>query len=330
MFAQQAGLAAYARAWVLFGDPAYRAAGDDIFRFLKDKLAGPGGGFFASLGMAEGRPGVDKRQYARETGQAIQGLAAYYDATGAKDALTLAIAGADWALRERALRRGGFRHTAQDAAGPYLADSVEMGAAVLALHRSTGERKWLQAAIAAGDFIAATFIDPRTGGFLASASPDAKHLPKPNKQREDTVTATRFFTLLAGYSGQPRYREIAEAGMGYLASPAILDSAAFLPDVLLAEEELRNEPVHVTVVGAKDDPRSKALYAGALAYPLAYKRAEWWDKREGRLANPDVDYPDYPDGPAAFACTRTFCSLPVTEAAAIPAQLDRLRRGLGR
>jgi len=328
MFAQEAGLAAYSRAWVLFGDPAYRAAADDIYRFLKDKLAGPGGGFHASMGMAEGQPGVDKRQYARETGQAIQGLAAYYDATGTREALTLAIAGADWALRERSLKGGGFRHTVQDAAGPYLADSVEMGAALLALHRSTGHAKWLQAAIAAGDFIAATFIDPKTGGFFVSASPEAKHLPKPIKQREDNVTTTRFFTLLAFYSGNSRYREIAEAGMGYLASPAILETAAFLPDVLLAEEELRNEPVHVTVVGPKDDPRSAALYAAALAYPLAYKRAEWWDKREGKLANADVDYPDFPDGPAAFACTRNFCSLPVTDAAAIPSQLDRLQRAM--
>lgn len=327
MFAQEAALAAYARACVLFGDPAYRAAADDIYRFLKDKLAGPGGGFYASMGMAEGQPGVDKRQYARETGQAIQGLVAYYDATGTKDALTLATAGAEWALRERSLN-GGFRHAAQDAAGPYLADSVEMGAALLALHRSTGDRKWLQAAIAAGDFIAATFIDPKTGGFFVSASPEAKHLPKPIKQREDNVTATRFFTLLAFYSGNTRYREIAEAGMGYLASPAILEAAAFLPDVLLAEEELSNEPVHVTVVGPKDDPRSAALYAAALAYPLAYKRAEWWDKREGKLVNADVDYPDFPDGPAAFACTRNFCSLPVTDAAAIPSQLDRLQRAM--
>ncbi len=328
MFAQEAALAAYSRAWIQFGDPAYRAAADDLYRFLKDKLAGPDGGFYASMGMAEGQPGVDKRQYARETGQAIQGLAAYYDATGTKEALTLAIAGADWALRERSLKGGGFRHTAQDAAGPYLADSVEMGAALLALHRSTGDRKWLQAAIAAGDFIAVTFIDPKTGGFFVSASPEARHLPKPIKQREDNVTATRFFTLLAFYSGNARYREIAEAGMGYLASPAILEAAAFLPDVLLAEEELRNEPVHVTVVGPKDDPRSAALYAAALAYPLAYKRAEWWDRREGKLTNADVDYPDFPDGPAAFACTRNFCSLPVTDATAIPSQLDRLQRAM--
>jgi len=328
MFAQQAALTAYARAAVLFNDPAYRAAADRIYGFLESKLEGPGGGFYASMGMAEGQPGVDKRQYARETGQAIQGIAAYHDATGSKDALSLAIAAADWTLRERAMTGGGFRHGDHDKGGPYLADTVEMGAALLALHRSTGERKWLVMAMAAGNFVAATFIDPKTGGFFASASPDAKHLPKPIKQREDNVTTTRFFTLLASYSGEVRYREIAEAGMGYLASPAVLEAYAFLPDVLLAEEELRNEPVHVTVVGARGDPRSAALYAGALAYPLAYKRAEWWDKAEGKLTNPDVDYPDYPEGPAAFACTRSFCSLPVTDAAAIPAQLDRLQRSL--
>lgn len=330
MFAQQAALSAYARAWVLFADPAYRAAADRLFGFLKNTLAGPDGGFYASMGLAEGQPGVDKRQYARETGQAIQGIAAYYDATGNKDALALAVAAADWALRARSLPGGGFRHAERDPGGPYLADNIEMAAALLALHRSTGERKWLAAAAATGDFIAHTFVDPRTGGFLASAAPDARHLPKPIKQREDNVAATRFFTLLAAYTGQARDRETAEAGMGYLASPPVIEAFAFLPDVLLAEEELRNEPVHVTVVGPRDDARSAALYAAALRYPLAYKRAEWWDKREGLLPNHDVDYPDFPEGPAAFACTRNYCSLPVTDPAAIPAQLDRLQRALAR
>ena len=297
---------------------------------FRSKLAGPGGGFYASMGMAEGQPGVDKRQYARETGQAIQGLAAYHDATGTTEALRLAIAGAEWALRERALPGGGFRHAAQDKAGPFLADSLEMAAALLALHRSTGERKWLAAATQAGDFIARTFVDAATGAFVASASPDARSFAKPIKQREDNVTATRFFALLSFYTGEARYREIAEAGMGYLASPPILKAYGFLPDVLLAERELRHEPVHLTVVGPKDDPRSAMLYAAALRYPMAFKRAEWWDKREGKLANPDVDYPDFPDGPAAFACTRNFCSLPVTEPAAIAAQLDRLQRAMPR
>ena len=334
MFAQQAALQAYSRASVMFDDPAYRSAADRIFGFLKNTLAAPDGGFYVSMGMADGQPGVDKREYARETGQAIQGLAAYHDSTGSTEALKLAIAGAEWALKERGLPdnppNGGFRHTASDASGPYLADSLEMGAALLALHRSTGDRRWLAEAIKTAGFIAATFIDPKTGGFFAAAAPEAKAMPRPIKQREDNVAATRFFTLLAAYSGDAHHREVAEAGMGYLASPPILDAFGFLPDVLLAEEELRNEPVHVTVVGPKDDPRSAKLFAAALAYPLAYRRAEWWDKREGKLANPDVDYPDYPDGPAAFACTRNFCSLPVTEAAAIPAQIDRLQRALGK
>jgi uncharacterized protein YyaL (SSP411 family) len=328
MFAQQAALTAYSRASVMFGEASYRAAADRLYGFLRNTLAAPDGGFYASMGMAEGTPGVDKRQYARETGQAIQGVVAYYDATGDKDALALAIKAADWAMKQRSLPDGGFRHAEQDKGGPYLADNVEMGSALLALHRSTGDRKWLTAASATAAFIARTFVDPRTGGFFASASPDAKNLPKPIKQREDNVTTVRFFSLLSAYTGEARDREIAEAGMGYLASPAILDSFGFLPDVLLAEEELRNEPVHVTIVGPRDDPRSAALYAGALEYPLSFKRAEWWDKRAGKLTHADVDYPDYPDGPAAFACTRNFCSLPVTDASAIPAQIDRLQRAL--
>ena len=326
MFAQEAGLAAYARAWTMFGDPAYRQAADRIYGFLRDTLAAPGGGFYASLGMSEGEPGVDRRLYARETAQAIAGLLAYYDATGVAGARELAVSGARWVLANRALPAGGFRHAEQDKGGPYLADNVEMAKVLLALHRSTGEREWLAQAQATADFIARTFIDPATGGFVASAAPDAKQLTKPIKQREDNVTAVRMFSLLSAYTGDIRYREIAEAGMGYLTSPAILDAFGFLPDVLLAEDELRNEPVHVTIVGAKDDSRSAALYRAALAYPLVNKRAEWWDKREGKLANADVDYPDFPDGPAAFACTSTFCSYPVTEPAEIPAQLDGLKR----
>ena len=95
---------------------------------------------------------------------------------------------------------------------------------------------------------------------------------------------------------------------------------------LLADRELAEPPTHLTIVGPKDAPESKALFAMARALPAAHKRLDWWDSREGRLANPDVDYPDFPDGPAAFACTSTFCSYPVTQASEIAGQLDNLKR----
>ena len=287
MFAQQAALTAYARAAVLFERSRLSRRGRPHLRLPEVQLAGPGGGFYASMGMAEGQPGVDKRQYARETGQAIQGLAAYYDATGNKEALTLAIAGADWALRERALTGGGFRHTdagrrralsrrhGRDGRGPAGAASLDRRAQVAAggdgggqlhrrdLHRSQ-DRRLLRLGLA------------RCASTCPSRSSSARTMSRPRASSPCSPSI-------------PARRAIARSPRpAWATSPRRRSSrpTAFLPDVLLAEEELRNEPVHVTVVGAKDDPRSAALYAGALAYPLAYKRAEWWDKRRGQAHQP--------------------------------------------
>jgi hypothetical protein len=279
------------------------------------------------MGLEKGQPGVDKSLYARETGQAIAGLLAYHDATGLDEARALAVRAGEWALRERALPGGGFRHAAKDAAGPYLADSLYMGHALIALYRTTADRRWLDAARATGDFIARTFVDERTGGFLAATRPIAPDLPSPVKQKDDNVAAVRLFNLLHYYTGEAGHRAAAEAGMGYLASPPIQEAYDFLPDVLLAEMEMTSEPVHVTVIAPKGDPQARALYRAALAYPTQHKRAEWWDKAEGKLPNHDVDYPDYPE-PAAFACTRSFCSLPVTDPAKLGAALDALKRAI--
>jgi uncharacterized protein len=331
MFAQEAGLTAYSQAAMLFSDPAYRVAADRIYAFLKNTMAATDGGFYASLGLGEGVPGIDRKRYTRESAQAISALLAYHDATGVAEARDLAVKAARWILANRAHPEGGFRHAEIDIAGPYLSDNVEVAKAMLALHRSTGGREWLIYARTAADFIAANFVDQATGGFMSAvAASSAKGLVKPTKQREDNVTAVRMFNLLSSYTGEGRYRDIAEAGMGYLTSTAVLDAYVFLPDVLLAEDELRNEPVHVTIVGAKDDPRASDLYRSALSYPALHKRAEWWDKREGPLASPDVDYPDFPDGPAAFACTKTFCSYPVTKPSEIAKQLDGLNRAIKR
>ena len=72
--------------------------------------------------------------------------------------------------------------------------------------------------------------------------------------------------------GRNRHREMAEAGMIYSTSPENRESYGFLPDVLLAGDELRNDPVRVTIVGAKDDSRAAALYRAAPA-SFTLKRA---------------------------------------------------------
>ncbi|HYL71591.1 MAG TPA: hypothetical protein VEY89_09870, partial [Candidatus Dormibacteraeota bacterium] len=87
-------------------------------------------------------------------------------------------------------------------------------------------------------------------------------------------------------------------------------------DVLLADLELEGAPIHITVVGGKADTSARALHAAALTFPAPYLQVDWWDKSEGPLPNPEVQYPQLKRA-AAFACTGSSCSLPVFEPEAI-------------
>ena len=78
-------------------------------------------------------PRVDEHLYARENGLVITGLAALYAVSGDDSCLTEARRAAAWVTAQRALPGGGFRHDTADAAGPYLADTLAMGRAFLAL-----------------------------------------------------------------------------------------------------------------------------------------------------------------------------------------------------
>jgi uncharacterized protein YyaL (SSP411 family) len=346
MSIQAAYLTLYAQAYAQFGAGEYRDAAAKIHRYLAEFLLSPQGAFYTSQDAdsvpgqhaadffaldAEGRksrpmPRVDTNVYARENGWAIAALAAYRDATGDARALERAVAAADWIIEHRSLPGGGFAHGEADKGGPFLGDTLAMGQAFLALHRSTAHRRYLALAEAAARFIEERFADPSTGGWFAAApGGEAGPLGKPVKSRDENIAAVRFMNLLAQYSGEGRWRQAAERGFGYVASPAVLEAADFLPGALLAERELQREPAHITVVGARGDAAAGRLFRAALAYPGLYKRAEWWDPAEGKLANHDVEYPDL-GAAAAFACSNRICSLPVFDPSELAAAVDRLYR----
>jgi len=343
---QAAHLQLYAQAYALWGMAEHRDAAAQVYRYMVDFLTAPDGAFYVSQDAdsvqgdhgkeffaldAAGRkarptPRIDTNRYARENGWAIAAMAAYHDATGEKDALDRAIKAARWVIDNRALAGGGFRHAEIDKGGPFLGDTLAMGQAFLALHRSTADAEWLDRARAAAGFLVDRFADPATAGFFAAAPEAASGvLGKPVKSRDENIATVRFLNLLAPYSGEPRWRQAAERGFGYLASPAVAESIDFLPGVLLAERELQREPAHITVVGGRDAALSATLYGAALAYPGAYKRAEWWDPAGPKLPNHDVEYPDLGE-PAAFACSNRICSVPVFDPKDLAAAVDRVMR----
>jgi len=319
----------YSQAYALWKDPKYLAAARDIERYLANFLLAPVGAFYVSqdadldhetdghkfyaLDEAArrklGMPRIDKNLYARENGWAISGLVAFFNVTNDVAVLRLAERTAKWVNDNRALPNSGFRHGANDRGGPFLGDTLAMGQAFLDLYAATGNRDWLNAAARAGDFIAATFRD-EAGGFFTSKTAEARIgvFARPAKLIDDQIQVARFINLLSRYFGSDAYRAPAAHAMQYLTS-ASAELIRPLPGVLLADEENAVEPTHMTIVGRKDDPRARALHAFARALPARYKRLEWLDPGEGKLPNPDVEYPDLGE-PAAFACSNRICSFP--------------------
>lgn len=345
MFYQAHGVRQYAEAYALWKRPSDLAAAADIARYLTTTLMSPDGAFYTSqdadidaanpgkmfyaLTRSErekrGRaPRIDTNIYARENGWAISGLVAYANATG--DAATLATAerAARWILANRHNSDGSFRHGERDRGGPFLGDTLAMGQAALDLYAATGNREWLAVAEKAG-IVIATHFQVKAGGFVSSMTPegDTGVFVKPVKTLDEQVQATRFAIRLYRYFGAERFRALAEHGVKYLVSDGVLSTPRALPGVLLAEQEFAEEPVHITIVGKKDDRLAQDLHRAARAYPALYKRLDWWDKREGDLPNPDVQYPELEQA-AAFACTNKICSLPAFSAEELTITVNRM------
>jgi uncharacterized protein YyaL (SSP411 family) len=337
---QAENLRTYAQAYSLYKDARQLQAARDIHRYLRGFLKSPTGAFYVSqdadlvegehggeyfaLSDAERRkrgiPRVDTHLYARENGWAAYALTALYAATGEQEILDEALATARWIVEKRALPGGGFRHgeAETDPAGPYMGDTVAAGRAFLALYAATGDRVWLAKAEQAAEFVGVRFRQPGVAGFVTAAA--AGPLPS-RPQREENILMARFANLLYRYSGKPLHRELAQHAMRYLATPEVatrFESGG----VLLADRELASEPLHVTIVGAKDDPQAQRLLLTALADPASYKRVELWDRRDGPLPNSDVEYPTLAKA-AAFVCTSNRCSVPATTPEQLAARLAK-------
>jgi hypothetical protein len=238
-------------------------------------------------------------------------LSSLYAAGGEQSVLDEAVRAAKWIIAHRSLPDGGFRHDERDDAGPYLGDTIAMARAFLNLYTVTADRDWLRRAEQSMRFIDAHFKGE--SGNLTTAQQHGGPL-KPKPQTDENIAIVRVANLLHRCTGNDDYRKYAEHAMRYLATPVITESRGFqVAGFLLADRELRVPPLHITIVGKKDDPSAYVLFMAALKNPSAYKRVEWWDAREGAMPNPDVQYPQM-DKAAAFVCTDRSCSMPIFSA----------------
>jgi uncharacterized protein YyaL (SSP411 family) len=327
----------YAIAYGMTRDPELLATARDIARYVRGFLASPDGAYFASQDAdptpgehgdtyfalndaarrARGMPRIDTHTYTHQTATIADGFLALHEYTGDTRDLADAQRAIAWIIRERALPDGGYRHDARDAAGPYLADSLAMGRALLSLYRATGEREWLVRAGATADFIDARF---RIGmGYAGAARGDSPIAPV--AQIDENIQLARFANLLSHYTGSAAQRAMAAHALAFVATPEVALARATEAGVLLADLEINADPLHLTVIGPKDDANGIALYRACLRVASTYKRLDWWDRREGPLPHADVAYPKLKRA-AAFVCTDQRCSTPIVQAEDIQAFLD--------
>jgi uncharacterized protein len=340
MSMQAEPLRLYALAYGQFRDERYRQAVRDLHRYVITFLRSPEGAFYTSqdADLVKGQhseeyfalndaarrklgiPAVDKHRYSRENGWMINALATAYAMTGERTYLDDAQRAVRWVIANRSIPGGGFRHDEKDVAGPYLEDTLAMSDAFLALYAATGEREWLARAASGAEFIEQRFRGAQPG-YLTSA-PRAGSRLQPKSNIDENIPLARFANLLHRYTGDARYRAMSDYALRMLVTEQVAGSLLTGPGILLAAFESANDPLHITVVGRKDDAAATALFDSASRYATVYRRIEWWDRREGNMPNPDVRYPQLPRA-AAFICTDSTCSLPIFDASKLVTEVAR-------
>ncbi len=182
--------------------------------------------------LNQGLPRVDKHHYAAENGMAIEGLLALYAANGEKSYLQRAEQAAIWVLKNRRYYGGGFRHDKNDNAGPYLADTLYMGRAFLALYKASGDTRWLTLATRAADFMGKNFRHPQAG--LVSAADNGTPV-SPLPQLDQNIHAARFLLELTQSSQDQSALELARHTARFLYTPEIAESRLTEAGLLLID-----------------------------------------------------------------------------------------------
>jgi uncharacterized protein YyaL (SSP411 family) len=345
---QAGALESYALGYRATGDATLLEPGRAIHRYVAERLRTPDGTFLASQdadppagsgldGEAfyalddarrrrSPRPRLDPHVYADQNGLLIAALCRWHAVTGEAAPLEQALAAAETLLRTHGVpaRPGAFRHAASSPDAPlFLADQVQMGAALLALAEVTGEARWLDAALASARVVRDDFA-LQGGGFRAATRVEGT-LDDDRLPWRENALAARFHLRVFAMTEDDAWRTLAARTVwALLADPERAKSwGRLVGDALLAVEELTLEPVSIHVVGRfgpDGDPAAQALLQAA-------RRAY---VRHGVVVptRPGARYPDLGRA-AAFICGLGTCSAPVEKPEELPRALEAFAPTLG-
>ncbi|ABS62890.1 protein of unknown function DUF255 [Parvibaculum lavamentivorans DS-1] len=274
-------------------------------------------------------PGFDDKVLADWNGLMIAALARAGAAFGEAGWTEMAAAAFRFVMTE--MRKDGRLHHAWRAGKlQHIAmadDLANMADAALALYEATGEAEYLQAAESLAAELGAHYRDETNGGYFFTAD-DAPALIVRRRTVADDATPAANGTMpgvlarLALMTGKQDY--LARADELIRAFAGELQQNIFPLGSYIASLDTRLKPVQIVLIGSKAETAelARAAFGTSLPARVLMRVADGSALPEGHPAHGKTAL----DGkPTAYVCAGETCSLPVTEAAALEAELRRAR-----
>jgi hypothetical protein len=194
-------------------------------------------------------------------------------------------------------------------------DFAAMIGAALALHEATGERRYLEQALAWQRALDRDYANAETGTYYLTAADAEGLVVRPAATTDDATpnhnaVAAKNLTRLALLAGDDSWRARADQLIAAIAPRAVEN--LYMHMALLNAVDLRLRAAEIVVTG--EGPRAEALLAAARKLP-ALDRIVLHARTADALpaSHPAQAKLAAAREPAAFVCVGETCSLPVTE-----------------
>jgi uncharacterized protein len=289
-------------------------------------------------------PFVDRTVYAGWNGMMISAVLAAARGLQHASAADAALRALGRVLRDAYQAPGagagtlGFRHVvnAPGGVGGLLDDQVQMARALLDAFEYTGDPGYLQAAEDTMAYVLTAFPNS-DGAFYDVAGGTAREpvlgLGVPYVPVQDAPTpagngvAILVLDRLAALTGNARYRDAAGRALEACA-PGNASHGLFAATLSHALEVHLDPPLHVVIIGPREDPRTRRLHGTALATYRPGVIVHLHDPSGDRGSLPAQVAADARGRgePRAYACTAAACAAPATD----PDALRETIQGFGR
>ena len=202
----------------------------------------------------------------------------------------------------------------------FLNAQAWFGHALLALHRATGDKFWVEHADRIATATLAKLYDQETGGFYATELDETAAIIAPRKPLESNGTAANFYFDLAVYTKDEKYADIAERTLQAVTQPEMIrHEGKITGELAIALEKVTASYVEFSIVGDETRTETRALFNAG--FNVFEPRKLLHFEEPGR-------YPERKN-PAMYICNPNVCSIPIEDPEQVAEQAVLFRKPIG-